>query len=352
MDEEKTFEVLGGYFEKDKSILKKIDDCEEAIKNVKDKNPNRAASYQNMLEDHLAAHKLKINEFYNKEKKFLLKSIIFIFVFDSCQDSGSRNPTSDIIKYMVDQDLLTTIVSCLKLNSGKLPDKRRDNTEKQEFLFQKMEEEELLLQCVLSILVSLNQDIKNCDKAKYELFVYFTESYFQGYCYYRDPETIITEDFDKIYKKDNAIRDLTIFASLFCLSVNERNLKISNGLGKVVNLALSLNKGTVENLMSLTAYVVAMFAWKDAKVDAESVKEFNSDSLKNALPKISDRNNIESIVGLLDSHILGEEDYSFIKGPLINVIKQWIDKAYSFIFKWDSIVWNSWRDLIAKGGKK
>jgi len=260
LDEEKTFEVLGGYFEKDKSILKKIGDCEEAIRNVKDKNPNRAASYQNMLEDHLAAHKLKINEFYNKEKKFLLKSIIFIFVFDSCQDSGSRNPTSDIIKYMVDQDLLTTIVSCLKLNSGKLPDKRRDNTEKQEFLFQKMEEEELLLQCVLSILVSLNQDIKNCDKAKYELFVYFTESYFQGYCYYRDPETIITEDFDKIYKKDNAIRDLTIFASLFCLSVNERNPKISNGLGKVVNLALSLNKGTVENLMSLTAYVVAMSA--------------------------------------------------------------------------------------------
>lgn len=273
--------------------------------------------------------KPKINEFYKKERKFLLKSIIFIFVYDSCQDLGSGNPVSDVIKHMVTKDILKTIVECLKGNVERQPDKRRDNTEKQQFLYQIMEEEELLIQCILSILISFNQDIKDCEGAKFELFEYFMKSNFQGYFYYRDPETVVTEEFEKVFKKDYAIRDLTIFAALFCLSVNVRDLKISAGLGKILNSALILNQGTIKNLMSLTAYVVAISSCKNLNVDAQKIPEINSKNLNCAVQKSSDKNIIESMVGLLDSHILNEKDYSFIKGPLINVVKQWIDKAYS-----------------------
>ena len=138
----------------------------------------------------------------------------------------------------------------------------------------------------------------------------------------------MTYEFEKIYKKDHSIRDLSTFTALFCLSVNVRDLKVSPGLGKIINLALSLERGTIESLMMFTGFIVAEAAGKESGIDITKSKEFDSNRLDIAMSLAKEKSIIEVVRGLMESHILNEESYEFIKGPLINVVKQWIDKAY------------------------
>ncbi|CAI2379389.1 unnamed protein product [Moneuplotes crassus] len=326
LDEEITFEVLNGFFFKEKSILKKIDECEKAIKEIKEKVPGRVASYQAQLEDFLIKTKEKLNEFYNKERKSLLKILIFIFVFTSIQDPGSRHPASDILNHLKETNTLKTLVGCLNTNAISQTDQRRDNTQKLENLYQRLEEEEFLLQSIFCFILS--DEEKDLDDEKFALFNYFTDSYFQGYAFHKDQDIVVTEEYSKIYQKEHHIRDLIAFMSLICLSVNTKDLKISASLGKTVDAALALHNGTIDTLLSQTAYIVAMSACKNENKDINSVSSFNRAKVNSVFTEKDDKLAIDTIMGLLDSPILEDERYDFIKGSLVNLIKKWIDKAY------------------------
>lgn len=250
-------------------------------------------------------------------------------MFASNREPSSKDPVAELMKYLKEKNILKTLISCLKINAGQFPNSKFDNKEKQYFLLQKLEEEELLLQCIICLIAKAEEYGKDVSVEKVDLFGYFTDSCFQGYFFFRDQETEITDAYEKISKKDNSIKDLIIFVALLCLSVDSMELKITDGLGKIVNQALGLNKGTVDDLLSLTAYIVAMSACKEANKDHSTVREFESNKLSAVQSVIGDKIKIQYLINLLDSPILEYEDYDFIKGSLKNIIKQWVDKAYS-----------------------
>lgn len=288
--------------------------------------PARVASYQAQLEDFLIKTKKKLNDFYNVERKSLLKILIFIFVFTSIQDPGARHPAADILNHLKDTNTLKTLVGCLNANVASQTDQRRDNTQKLENLNQRLEEEELILQSILCFILS--DEEKDLGAEKVALFTYFTDSYFQGYAFHKDQEIVVTEDYSKIYRKELHIRDLIAFISLICLSVNTKDLTISDSFAEVVNSALSLQNGTIDTLLNQTAYIVAMSACKNENKDINSVRSLNRAKINSVFTGKNDKLAIETIMGLLDSPILDDESYDFIKGSLINLIKKWIDKAY------------------------
>lgn len=87
---------------------------------------------------------------------------------------------------MGDNNIFKSLVDCLVRNSTKQIDKKKDNTEKQQFLLQKIEEEELLLQTIFAILMNYTQIMKDADATKISLMNYFVDSSLQGYVYFCD----------------------------------------------------------------------------------------------------------------------------------------------------------------------
>lgn len=327
MDEEKTFEVLDGFFAKHPKSLKKIDECEDAIQNCKDKFPARAGDYQNQLEIYLQQLRSGVTEFYYNERKLLLKSLILIFVYDSCTGSNTSSPVGIMMKHLLTHNILKVLIDNLQQNIGKHPEKKKDNKEKQEFLLQKVEEEEILLQSVFCLLSEYHKDIRDVITLKMKLLQYFIENTFVGYFYSRDPSTVITQSFEKIYRKEAAIRDLSTFTALLCLSINVSVPEIDEDLGKLIKTAFACGKGTVEDLLKITAYIVGNSACKIKGTDVTNVKELKESNFKNAFDQSNSRSIVEALTGLMESHILREKEYEFIRGPLLNVIKLWIEKA-------------------------
>lgn len=327
MDEEKTFEVLDGFFSKHPKSLKKIDECEDAIQNCKDKFPARASDYQNQLEIYLQQLKNGVTEFYYNERKLLLKSLILIFIYDSCAGSNMLSPAGDMMKHLLTQNILKVLIDNLQQNIGKHPEKKRDNKEKQEFLLQKVEEEELLLQSIFCLLSEYHKDIKDVIALKIRLLQYFIDNTFVGYFYSRDPSTVVTQSFEKIYRKEAAIRDLSTFTALLCLSINVRAPEIDEDLGKLIKTVFACGKGTIEDLLKITAYIVGNAACKVKGTDVTQAKDLKQSNFKNAFEQSNSRSIVESLTGLMESHILREQEYEFIRGPLLNVLKLWIEKA-------------------------
>lgn len=87
-----------------------------------------------------------ITSFYYNERKLLLKSLILIFLIHCNPDEINRESTNEFIKFLFKENVFKNLLDSLEGNIGKQLDKRRDNLQKQEFLFQKLEEEEQLLQ--------------------------------------------------------------------------------------------------------------------------------------------------------------------------------------------------------------
>jgi hypothetical protein len=306
--------------------LNKITEVEEEIKSLTEKNVSRAADYQNQIEKHLQEKTQEITLFYYKERTSLVRSIIFIFVYDSC--SLGNKITGEIVKHLGDNNLFSALVNCLVSNSEKHIDKKKDNNDKQQFLLQKIEEEELLLQAIFTILLNYTQIMKDSDKTKTKLMNYFVDNCLQGYAFSCDSSSVaITKDFEKIHEKINDTRDMTVFTALLTLLSSSSEGGATDSLANLIKASFKIGEGTMEDLIKLTAYMVAMNACKNIGEDAGDVIELAGINLNAAFEQSNSKRIIESVDGLLHNRILGLDDYEFIKGPLYSVIKKWIDMA-------------------------
>ena len=59
----------------------------------------------------------------------------------------TESAADELVNHLLEKNILKLLVENLRNNLGRHLDKKRDNNEKQEFLLQKLEEEELILQC-------------------------------------------------------------------------------------------------------------------------------------------------------------------------------------------------------------
>lgn len=77
----------------------------------------------------------------------------------------------------------------------------------------------------------------------------------------------------------------------------------------------------------MTAFITIQAACKRQGKSLKSVQELKGIDFENVFRRVELRSIFETLNGLMNSSILQDQDYSFIKGPLFNMLKLWIDKA-------------------------
>jgi hypothetical protein len=145
--------------------------------------------------------------------------------------------------------------------------------------------------------------------------------------YSRDYNNSIAKTYDRICKKQVAIRDMSTFTALQCMSINMEASQISEDVCDLLKIAFSIERGTIEDLLKITAYIVGISVGINKKTDAKKIPKFSGLDFVKAYSESNSVSIVETIRGLMSSHILKEKDYEFIRGPLMNILKCWIDKA-------------------------
>lgn len=180
-----------------------------------------------------------------------------------------------------------------------------------------------------------SQDNSISDDLKLRLLRYFVDNNFGGYYNRSDPETRITEQFNKkIFKKESFIRDFSVYLSFLCLSVNISKPDLSEGLNKIIKVAFDTEGGTLEELLTVTAFIIGETACKQNNKDLSKAQELKGLDFQKAFDRVNLRRVFETLRGIMFSPIINNEDYEFIKGPMLSTVKGWIDKAcYAEIIK-------------------
>jgi hypothetical protein len=170
--------------------------------------------------------------------------------------------------------------------------------------------------------------MKDSDATKTTLMDYFVNSSLQGYSFFCESSSVaITKDFQKIREKLNDTRDMTVFTALLTLLSSSSEEGATDSLANLIKASFKIGEGTMEDLIKLTAYMVAMKSCINVGKDSKDVKELNGINLEAAFQQSNSKKILESVDGLLHNRILELDDYDFIKGPLYSVIKKWIDTA-------------------------
>ena len=262
-------------------------------------------------------------QFYYEQRIILLRSVLLVLIINTCigfDDSSSsiQETVKGIIKGL--PNMINTLKNACQIKINK----DYSNKEAQEFFFQKWLEEEVILEIVFCILLEYVEDLDGQEKIKLDLLKYFKNYAFQG-VYYALSSTSINREFSE---KAKAIRDISSFTSMLCLSINIEKPVISDMFGNMIKEVSDFDFGNIEELLKFTGFIVGMSAAKQQKKRPSQVKEFagiDFDSMFTPLKIISVA---ETLADMLDSDLMKNTEYDFMKGPLQNVVKHWIDKFY------------------------
>lgn len=271
--------------------------------------------------------KPEIVQLYYDQRTQLLKSILMILVISSYTQINSFNAVFHEISKKLTKGI-PKMISLLSKTCEKGISKDLSPKEKQEFLYQKCREEELTLQILFCLLSDFNNESEDVEKTNLALLKYFKENSFEGVFFLNGGIDMTSNYYQKVFAKLKTIRDLSAFTSMLCMSVNTSTPKISESLVSCLKETFIIKKGTLENLLKTTGYIVAKAALKIAKKEDSKVAELRGVDFESALQDIKESSVVETIVDLLDSEVMRSSDYEFLKGPLQNVVKQWITKAY------------------------
>lgn len=131
-----------------------------------------------------------------------------------------------------------------------------------------------------------------------------------------------------------AIRDLSTYEALLCLSIDQKASAITEDVSELIKVVFACERGTIEDLLKVTAYIVGYSVSINQNTDIKKVKGFAGLQFDKAFDNANSSSIVQSLKGLMESRIFKENEYEFIKGPLLNILKCWIDKAgYTQIFK-------------------
>ena len=150
-----------------------------------------------------------------------MKSLLVTLI--SGTSSDKKFPV-EIINFLFSKNILKLLVDCLKKLSTKELDKKLDSRFKQEFLYQMIKEEELLLQCIFIILNEYSDKVGKNDDIKLELLTYFVNNGFEGYFFSLGSEISVSSEYANLIRdKSCYVNDLSTFCSLLWLSTTPRS---------------------------------------------------------------------------------------------------------------------------------
>ena len=96
----------------------------------------------------------------------------------------------------------------------------------------------------------------------------------------------------------------------------------------MIKEVFEFDSGTIEELLKFTGYIVGTSAAIQQNQRASQIRQFAGIDFEKIFSPRRAIFAVETLADMLHSGLMRETEYDFIKGPLQNVVKHWIDKFY------------------------